>query len=401
MISKYKIISTDNEVIVKVSWGLVHGTTRHTYIDDTGEIVFEGKCDENGEIVNGAMIFPNGNVYQGDFKQGKRHGRGKFSFNNGDVYDGKWRDGKSEGKGTLTYRDGGFYEGEWEAGEKHGEGRRMYKEGGVYEGGWEAGERHGVGRSKKANGNCYVGNYQGDELNGFGVKFSKSGNVYICEYIKGKRDGMGIVISKKREDYGHWSQDKKDGYGATVCKNGKTSFFKTEGGKKIGIEITIDSEQNVESQYRKAGSVTNKYVAEKKDNDVTQWTIMGSKYCATQVKKNGASDFIMGNLTSEGGSFFLWKKGPVRLFVNKDSNDRVYGTCLMKSHGIYYIGPDEPEYNVSRQLFKAEGLYLLKDNTVIIVKTDKFPYYHATIFHPKGRITETDHCCDLDRYVRL
>ena len=55
----------------------------------------------------------NGNVYEGEWRDDKRHGHGKCTFSTGDVYEGEWKDGKKHGRGKYTYSTGDVYEGEW------------------------------------------------------------------------------------------------------------------------------------------------------------------------------------------------------------------------------------------------------------------------------------------------
>jgi hypothetical protein len=41
-----------------------------------------------------------------------------MKFLNGDVYDGEWFDNKRRGRGTLKYSDGTVYDGDWRDNEK-------------------------------------------------------------------------------------------------------------------------------------------------------------------------------------------------------------------------------------------------------------------------------------------
>ena len=41
--------------------------------------------------------------YEGQFKDGKRHGQGTFYYANGDKYEGQFRDDKRNGRGTYEY----------------------------------------------------------------------------------------------------------------------------------------------------------------------------------------------------------------------------------------------------------------------------------------------------------
>jgi Ca2+-binding EF-hand superfamily protein len=65
------------------------------------------------------MIFSNGTNYryEGEFLQGRRHGKGSVFYENGDVFVGTWDGGKRHGRGVTTTRARGKemqYETEWE-----------------------------------------------------------------------------------------------------------------------------------------------------------------------------------------------------------------------------------------------------------------------------------------------
>lgn len=51
--------------------------------------------------------------YEGDWVDGKMHGRGTYYYSDGSVYDGSWVEGKMEGKGVFLYPNGNKYEGEY------------------------------------------------------------------------------------------------------------------------------------------------------------------------------------------------------------------------------------------------------------------------------------------------
>ena len=58
------------------------------------------------------------------------------TYPNGSVYEGQFEDGKPHGRGRITYADGGTYEGDWVRGEITGQGRATYANGSTYEGGF-------------------------------------------------------------------------------------------------------------------------------------------------------------------------------------------------------------------------------------------------------------------------
>ena len=58
-----------------------------------------GKCIEKKSL-GGAV---DGDVYDGEWKNDKMNGRGKFTQVNCHVYDGEYKDGKKNGQGKITY----------------------------------------------------------------------------------------------------------------------------------------------------------------------------------------------------------------------------------------------------------------------------------------------------------
>ena len=107
--------------------------------------------------------------------------KSKMTYANGDVYYGELRNGKRHGKGKMTYANDEFidnevYDGEWKNGKKHGKGKMIYENGDVYDGEWEGGQRQGKGILKFVNGDVYIGEFE----NGVGKKglyFRKNGSV--------------------------------------------------------------------------------------------------------------------------------------------------------------------------------------------------------------------------------
>ena len=51
-------------------------------------------------------------VYEGEFQNGIRHGRGVFRYyETGDVYIGQWANDNKNGKGKYTWKNGDTYDG--------------------------------------------------------------------------------------------------------------------------------------------------------------------------------------------------------------------------------------------------------------------------------------------------
>ena len=56
--------------------------------------------------VTGVVTLSNGARYEGDWRDGKRHGKGVFTKPDGYRYEGEYRAGKAHGKGVETWPDG-------------------------------------------------------------------------------------------------------------------------------------------------------------------------------------------------------------------------------------------------------------------------------------------------------
>ena len=54
----------------------------------------------------GYLIDKEGNIYNGNFKNGEKSGEAEYSMNNGNKYIGKFKHGKYHGKGKIIGKDG-------------------------------------------------------------------------------------------------------------------------------------------------------------------------------------------------------------------------------------------------------------------------------------------------------
>ncbi len=107
----------------------------------TGEVNAQGKPHGFGKAV-----YDNGNVYEGEWKDGSHNGQGKITYDHGVVYEGEWKDDWRYGKGKMIYANGDVYEGEWKADCRDGKGKMIYNNGKVKDGFWENGLF--IGKSK-------------------------------------------------------------------------------------------------------------------------------------------------------------------------------------------------------------------------------------------------------------
>merc|ERR1712048_477032 len=92
--------------------------------------------------------YPMGDLFEGNFKDGKREGQGVYEYyqiTGRDKFTGVFEDNKRTGLGRMEYCKGGFYHGYFVNGKRHGEGTFKYKNGDIYSGNWREGKRHGQG----------------------------------------------------------------------------------------------------------------------------------------------------------------------------------------------------------------------------------------------------------------
>ena len=82
-------------------------------------VTWSGACVDGKASGEGRLVWRGSfgeNVYEGEYRDGKEHGRGTFTWGDGGRYEGEWRDGKPNGRGTATFPNGNRYEGQWHDG---------------------------------------------------------------------------------------------------------------------------------------------------------------------------------------------------------------------------------------------------------------------------------------------
>lgn len=145
-----------------------------------GKLVYgnkKGEDEEGGdeaEEEEGAAKIGRGGTYLGVFSNGQRgckddqdpnqaSSEGTFSYVNGDVYVGQWKAGKKHGKGSYTFaKDDTKLVGEWENG-KITNGRWIFPSGTFYCGSFRYNKPNGKGVWVFANGNQLTGEYNQKE----------------------------------------------------------------------------------------------------------------------------------------------------------------------------------------------------------------------------------------------
>jgi hypothetical protein len=91
---------------------------------------YEGDWVDDMRQGEGIERYPNGHIYKGAFKNGKKEinlvgkaeGHGEYLWQNGEKYIGEWKNGLKEGKGRWESGNGDFYDGDWKNSKAHGNG---------------------------------------------------------------------------------------------------------------------------------------------------------------------------------------------------------------------------------------------------------------------------------------
>jgi hypothetical protein len=176
-----------------------------------------GAIWKNGK---GKRIYSNGDIYEGEWKLDIREGKGKLTFKNGDVQEGEFKNDKFvenkinvnkddnvvvEKFKVISYQSSDKYEGETKDGKRHGKGKYTWVDGNVYEGDFLDGKRTGKGKYTWTDGGVYVGDFVNGDFNGKGKKTYSNGNIYEGDWKDGKRHGNGKMIYSKGDIYdGKW-----------------------------------------------------------------------------------------------------------------------------------------------------------------------------------------------------
>lgn len=139
------------------------------------------------------------------------------------------------------YEDGSIYEGNAKDGIRHGKGRIYYADGMIFEGRFDEGVMYGPGVLWYKNGKlCFEGDYKDDKFEGHGIlyngliggmnsgfdyqDFGKTGNCWVKyegDFVQDKKNGTGTLYLQNGERYfGEFKDDKVHGKGTFYLIDG-------------------------------------------------------------------------------------------------------------------------------------------------------------------------------------
>ena len=115
-------------------------------LEKYGDFVYEDDLPEFLELpIYGPVAVEENAIYYGQWKNKKRHGRGKQIWEDGSLYEGYWYNDTANGKGRLIHSDGDVYEGDWKNDKAHGKGVYLHRDGASYSGEWFEDKQQGKG----------------------------------------------------------------------------------------------------------------------------------------------------------------------------------------------------------------------------------------------------------------
>jgi hypothetical protein len=167
-----------------------------------------GKLEGECYIFYGTTSEFAGDTYEGEYKNGLRHGYGTYIDVSEDaIYTEFYKNGKANGKGKVCFGlnskfPNRYYDGNWKNGKRHGYGIRFLGETGnhtndKYEGEWKNDEMHGAGRYDWNNGSFYIGYFENGRLHGKGTYTFPDGKEFKGIWKDGYCKELAIILHGK------------------------------------------------------------------------------------------------------------------------------------------------------------------------------------------------------------
>ena len=187
--------------------GKEHGKGKRLFEEDH---YYEGEWKEGDREGFGFYHWPNKTFYEGEFKEGFRHGHGTYTWSEKAKYIGQWQKGIEHGKGVRTWADGDRYEGDWVHGTRTGYGLYSWPNGSSYEGKWLQCAHEGYGVYKWPDGRTYKGNFSANKKHGVGEYYWPDGAMFAGNWRNGVRHGDGTMVWPDSAKFqGEWNFDRR------------------------------------------------------------------------------------------------------------------------------------------------------------------------------------------------
>lgn len=333
--------------------------TRNNKNEDIDKYIGETK----GVQFNGIGILKkqNGDIYCGEFKNGKPEGQLNFYRGNKILYKGLWKNGVFNGLGTHYLKSGEIKYGHWVNGKLSStKDAKAILPDGVYTGTMENGIANGLGKMIYSDGGTFYGEWNGGIINGIGCWTGIENDTITGEFTNGLMHGYAESTSTDGEYYGSWKNGKRAGIGSFFYADGSVYNGSWQNHKKEGVgEIFISNgdsydgywsnnkRNNFGHYYYDNGDT---YSGEWKDNYQNGYGTFES----AELKYKG--DWIYGKVTGFGD--ILYKK-------TGDHYEGDFKDNLKSGIGAYYFRDgNKYEGEFKNDLFSGNGVFTFKDGNV-------------------------------------
>lgn len=164
-----------------------------------GELgIYQGARDaEFAKEGEGRSLYPNGDMYCGEYRGNQRHGQGTYYFaSSGMLFTGQWSNNVRDGVGRMVYPDGGRYFGSWYHDKQNGEGHYTYPDGSSYVGSWEDGSKNGFGTYTFVDGSQYIGAYVDGQFISGEWRMAQGATRFYGSFLNDTPVGSGVYVFK-------------------------------------------------------------------------------------------------------------------------------------------------------------------------------------------------------------
>jgi len=237
---------------------LIAGTS-----DETSNMYFQDQTTRE--------IWANLGAYKGGNSARELTYVGTVHLNPGD-YLGQWDPSDQEsgleeshisGYGTMAYRFGSIYEGYWKEGKKHGNGRLITTQGQVCEGKWFEDEftwgycryvnSATVGRKTSywQVESLVFGEFQAGQLNGIGVQYVSETEFAVGLWENGHLSGSALELQEDLVRWGHYEAGRLEGNGTSIEASGVQYVGEWRRGEKQGRGQEAYPSENYTGQWHR------------------------------------------------------------------------------------------------------------------------------------------------------
>ncbi len=244
LISVRKILLDPKQKRIYDKWLKNYGKVKERNKDGTIKSIYEGWCRFKKPHGKGTRTWKeNGNIYNGEFLQGRMHGEGTFTYDNGDEYKGDFIKDLRHGNGSFNRKNNYKYKGEFFEDKMHGKGTFTYADRRVYVGDFVSDKFHGIGTMSYSDGK-YVGEWRDDIRHGQGTYIWPSGDKYVGDFVNGDFNGAGTKTCVNGDILtGTWVNGQFQGQAGSYASTGRgttTGSASVSSGGVTGISFNLE-----------------------------------------------------------------------------------------------------------------------------------------------------------------